>query len=416
MTTLPYPRVVVWRGGQVVGEHALPAGAELVVGRSEGCGIVVGDGSVSRMHARLVSDEQGVYLEDLGSANGTYVDGARVQGRVRLEHGQQVRVAQKAQTSPVVLRFEDPRTPLVGHDDDDAVDVGAATVAMRTYDPRREPPVDATTAPAEWPDETVPAVGAELLTAPSVAPRPAGPPSLPPPAARRAPLASTTPLRDEPAAARASARTGRSRRRLVLALVGIAALGALAVAAAAGWWLLRWQASRRAAAPAAGDRTSATPAPMLPVASAPPVVPAALPLAATPAEATPTPGADATAAPMPPAALGGKWTARLENLFYPEGDYVVTVRLDLQQRGNALSGRGQASIESRSMTFGVPPADASGTVRPGAPPRVRLRLPFSRPIGELELEGTFENGALAGTYRSSLINQPGTWQAVRDAG
>ncbi len=411
MTTLPYPRVVVWRGGQVVGEHALPAGAELVVGRSEGCGIVVGDGSVSRMHARLVSGEDGVYLEDLGSANGTYVDGARVQGRVRLQHGQQVRVAQKAQTSPVVLRFEDPRTPPVWRVGEDAVDVGAATVAMRTYDSRREIGVDTVGADEPWVPEAA-------MPPPPLTTQPLDEqPMAPAPAAQRTSLASTTPMQGQ-APATAAPRGRGSRRGLLIALGSFAALGAFAAAAAGGWWLLRSQAARRAATQDVGDRTTTDPA-RPPAASVPapavaPVVPAAaLPLAATPAEATPSPTGEATAAPV---ALGGKWTARLENLFYPEGDYVVTVRLDLQQRGNALSGRGQAAVESRSMTFGVPATDASGTVRQGEPPRVRLRLPFSRPIGELELDGTFENGALAGTYRSSLINQPGTWQAVRDAG
>jgi hypothetical protein len=131
-------------------------------------------------------------------------------------------------------------------------------------------------------------------------------------------------------------------------------------------------------------------------------------------EATPEPTTEPTPAAAARAAVGGKWTARLENLFYPEDDYVVTVRLDLQQRGNTLSGRGQAAIEGKSMTFGVPAVDASGSVLRGAPPRVRLRLPFGRPIGELELEAAFENGALAGIYRSSLLKQPGTWHAARD--
>jgi hypothetical protein len=133
----------------------------------------------------------------------------------------------------------------------------------------------------------------------------------------------------------------------------------------------------------------------------------------------PEAGTSPTVEPAPaetPVSLAGKWTARLENLFYPEGDYVVTLQLDLQQHGSQLSGRGQASIESRSMTFGAPPAAASGSVRSGAAPKVRLAVPFGRPIGELQLEGTFENGALAGIYRSSLLKQPGTWQAVRSSG
>jgi hypothetical protein len=396
--TAPYPRIVVWRGGQVVGEHALPVGAELVVGRSEGCGVVVGDSSVSRLHARLISDEHGVYLEDLGSANGTYVDGVRVQGGVRLAHGQQVRVAQKAQTSPVVLRFEHPAVPVPAAAEP-GVDVGAATVAMRSYGSGPLPLAGA----AEGDDS---ATDPPRLVA------------LPP---RPAPLASTTPMRDEPAAARAMSGERSSRRGLMIALVGIAALGALAVAGGAAWWLLRGRGPWPATAQAnAVDHRAADAAP-LPA----PAVPAAVAVSSTapaaqlpppPAllEATPEPTTEPTPAAAARAAVGGKWTARLENLFYPEDDYVVTVRLDLQQRGNTLSGRGQAAIEGKSMTFGVPAVDASGSVLRGAPPRVRLRLPFGRPIGELELEAAFENGALAGIYRSSLLKQPGTWHAARD--
>src|SRR4051812_44956246 len=97
------------KGGQVLSEHPLPPGAELVVGRSEGRGLTIADGSVSRLHARLVADGEGVYVEDLGSANGTFVDGTRARGRVRLAGGQEVRVAQRAQAAPFVLRVQDDR-------------------------------------------------------------------------------------------------------------------------------------------------------------------------------------------------------------------------------------------------------------------------------------------------------------------
>jgi len=89
-----HPRAIVLRGGQVLAEHPLPPGSELVLGRSEGCDVTIADGSVSRLHARLVADAEGIYVEDLGSANGTFVDGERTRGRVRLSHGQQVRAAQ----------------------------------------------------------------------------------------------------------------------------------------------------------------------------------------------------------------------------------------------------------------------------------------------------------------------------------
>ena len=48
---------------------------ELVVGRSETCEIFVNDGSVSRRHAKITPSKDGFFLEDLGSKNGTAVNG-----------------------------------------------------------------------------------------------------------------------------------------------------------------------------------------------------------------------------------------------------------------------------------------------------------------------------------------------------
>ena len=69
---------------------ALPATA--VVGRGDDCDVVLDDGSVSRRHAQLARDARGLYrLEDLGSANGTFVDGARVAAPVLLADGCKLR-------------------------------------------------------------------------------------------------------------------------------------------------------------------------------------------------------------------------------------------------------------------------------------------------------------------------------------
>jgi len=125
-------------------------------------------------------------------------------------------------------------------------------------------------------------------------------------------------------------------------------------------------------------------------------------------------GAASSPAAISPHPIAGRWAARLENVFYPEDDYVIELRLDLQQRGGDVSGGGRITIEGKGMTFGVPAATVSGTIRRGPPPwAISLRLPFGRPIGELQLEGTLDGDALAGTFRSSAAKQPGAWQAVR---
>jgi uncharacterized RDD family membrane protein YckC len=51
---------------------------KLVVGRSRSCDIRIKEDSVSRLHAALVWHDDQLVIEDLGSSNGTFVNGARV--------------------------------------------------------------------------------------------------------------------------------------------------------------------------------------------------------------------------------------------------------------------------------------------------------------------------------------------------
>jgi uncharacterized protein (DUF1684 family) len=57
--------------------RALPelVGARLEIGRSSACQIVLGDDTVSRRHAELRYEDGRWLLRDLGSSNGTYVNG-----------------------------------------------------------------------------------------------------------------------------------------------------------------------------------------------------------------------------------------------------------------------------------------------------------------------------------------------------
>lgn len=73
--------------------HVLRA-RETLVGRSEHCSIVLTHSKVSRMHAvfRLVEEGEGVEVLDLGSMNGTRVNGQRLRGARRVEHGDLVQV------------------------------------------------------------------------------------------------------------------------------------------------------------------------------------------------------------------------------------------------------------------------------------------------------------------------------------
>ncbi len=59
----------------------------VVIGRSPGADIVIGDDFVSGKHARISPSGDGAMLEDLGSTNGTVLNGQRVSVPTRLQPG-----------------------------------------------------------------------------------------------------------------------------------------------------------------------------------------------------------------------------------------------------------------------------------------------------------------------------------------
>lgn len=62
-----------------------PVAGELTVGRAAGCAIRLDDDTfVSSLHARIYERDGAVWLEDLGSTNGTTVNGGRVSAPQRL--------------------------------------------------------------------------------------------------------------------------------------------------------------------------------------------------------------------------------------------------------------------------------------------------------------------------------------------
>ena len=64
---------------------------EVTVGRAPGCGVVLDDDTfVSQVHARLFRRGRETYVEDLGSTNGTLVNGTRISEVTRLQRGDQV--------------------------------------------------------------------------------------------------------------------------------------------------------------------------------------------------------------------------------------------------------------------------------------------------------------------------------------
>jgi pSer/pThr/pTyr-binding forkhead associated (FHA) protein len=70
-----------------------PLGRHARVGRSPACDVVLSDDSVSRRHVEIAIRGGVCALRDLGSCNGTYVNGRRVV-RARLRRGDVLRLGE----------------------------------------------------------------------------------------------------------------------------------------------------------------------------------------------------------------------------------------------------------------------------------------------------------------------------------
>jgi hypothetical protein len=69
-----------------------PLGDELTVGRAAGCQIIVDDTYVSQLHARLFVRDGQLFVEDLGSTNGTYLNRAKVSSPMVMQRGDRLQV------------------------------------------------------------------------------------------------------------------------------------------------------------------------------------------------------------------------------------------------------------------------------------------------------------------------------------
>lgn len=73
----------------------LPVKGTLTLGRSSSCELRLHDVDTSRRHAEIVCEEDGCTIRDLGSTNGTFVNGERVETR-KLEPGDRIQIGANA--------------------------------------------------------------------------------------------------------------------------------------------------------------------------------------------------------------------------------------------------------------------------------------------------------------------------------
>jgi len=76
---------------------------EVSIGRTEACYVAIPDQRVSRLHAKVVQDDERLLLVHCSRTNQSFVNGAPVADRAPLRHGDQIQLADR-----VVLRLEAP--------------------------------------------------------------------------------------------------------------------------------------------------------------------------------------------------------------------------------------------------------------------------------------------------------------------
>jgi len=90
--------VVVPKGASVLVKSGFYEGLEVVVdrdwmviGRGRSADVVIAEATISRAHAAIGFAEEGFFVQDLGSTNGTLVNGARID-RHRLKPGDRIQM------------------------------------------------------------------------------------------------------------------------------------------------------------------------------------------------------------------------------------------------------------------------------------------------------------------------------------
>ena len=83
--------LVIRSGGGRAGESFALEGDRMTIGRSPDAAVFLDDVTVSRNHALLVKRRDGLYVDDLGSLNGTYVNRRRIESH-KLQSGDDLQV------------------------------------------------------------------------------------------------------------------------------------------------------------------------------------------------------------------------------------------------------------------------------------------------------------------------------------
>ncbi len=92
---MPPGAVVLVKSGFYEGLEVCVDRDWLVIGRGRSADLILAEPTISRAHAAVGYDAEGFFVQDLGSTNGTMVNGAKVQ-RTGLKNGDQIQMGKLA--------------------------------------------------------------------------------------------------------------------------------------------------------------------------------------------------------------------------------------------------------------------------------------------------------------------------------
>ncbi len=118
--------VLIVQSGPLSGQRWTIPQEGLVLGRGDDCDVAIPDRQISRHHLRVYRREGVPILKDMGSKNGTWVNGQAVDGEIELSDGDVIQVALVLQ---VVFVASDSTVPLT-------LDGGLAQAGRLHIDPR----------------------------------------------------------------------------------------------------------------------------------------------------------------------------------------------------------------------------------------------------------------------------------------
>lgn len=147
----PFAYLVVERGPAPDKQYHLTAVAN-TLGRSPNNEVVINDLEISRRHAQLIWQGNGAAIEDLGSTNGTFVNGQRCHSLTPVQHGDKIELGDTVSlyfylTAPVPAAAPIP-TPHTSLENEDTADLPPIRIAPPSPTPAPDPRQPAQLAPA----------------------------------------------------------------------------------------------------------------------------------------------------------------------------------------------------------------------------------------------------------------------------